>query len=252
MTNFKYIHKPTFSATNSIVLLLIIVLYSSCSSSKLVRNYISNDNICFCGLDSTLLDDERQIDISSFNIDKIRAQHRDTIINTNDTQRIVRLPSVNELDITTFYRKTNIMTTNIYWLHNGKINMKISYFSNLVVGYSTSFDYYGKNEGEDNCNYIYKFVNIDTLSKVSTKYPICWKEALELLRAKIGKYEVVDMYREVNEKPNNIGMQYCWRINTHKKWRKDKYYYVDACTGVVKRGLKVTGVLNTDDQLYMP
>jgi hypothetical protein len=200
-------------------------------------------------LDSTLLDDERQIDISSFNIDKIRAQHRDTIINTNDTQRIVRLPSQHKLRITTFCHKTNIKTTNVYWLHNGKINMKISYFSNLPVGYGISYDYYGKNKDEDNCNYIVESVDLDTLSKVSTKYPICWKEALELLRAKIGKYEVVDMYREVNEKPNNIGMQYCWRINTHKKWRKDKYYYVDACTGLVKRGLKVTGVLNTDDML---
>ena len=97
-------------------------------------------------------------------------------------------------------------------------------------------------------NYVVEDAGVDTIDVVAKKYPICWNEALKLVKAKIGNYELLHLYRDVDSKPDMKGMQYYWTVKTKQRWRKPKYYQVDAVTGRMAK-VNITGTVSSDDQL---
>ena len=104
----------------------------------------------------------------------------------------------------------------------------------LPIGYSFAIDQSGMMKWEVNDNYIIYGEDINEVNVVAEKFPICWKEALNLVQAKIGKFTIERMYRNVQEIPNPQGMHYYWTIKAKKRWGKTKHYRVDAVTGKIR------------------
>ncbi|WP_152541885.1 hypothetical protein, partial [Saccharicrinis fermentans] len=115
--------------------LLSLLLLTSCGLQRKTKMYLANDDICFCGLDSSYTD---HIDINDYDIEKIKEIIEDTLINDNKILLTVDVDSwTMDKDLLRFMHinyKSNIMTLSRYYTNNGNLQSKKYRFHNLNVG----------------------------------------------------------------------------------------------------------------------
>jgi len=224
--------------------LLSLLLLTSCGLQRKTKIYLANDDICFCGLDTTIY--EGQIDISNYDIEKIKRNFNDTLFYDKKTLSTVYV----DRNILSFVHKnseSNVTTFTDFFLDSGNLQLKYQTFKSLTVGIFF-INYTANDPTYSNYNYI-EPTTIDKVDSIAAKYPICWQEAIKLVRAKIGPYKLEAIGRH-NVRVWEDEPEHYWSIHVKRfDINKNRLYFVDAETGEIQSKL-IYGTVSDDDVLY--
>lgn len=224
-------------------LLCVLIFSYSCATQHKLKRYLANDETCTCEYRNEDFIVRDSIDLTAYNIAEIRKNIRDTLLHTKNYT--ITLGANDEFFVINKHSlKADIFFSQIYDISTGKILGYDFQYEDIYIGDWIADG--GKEKGNDDYVVEATQLNIDSIASL---YPICWKEACELLRAKIGKYKLIRITKHNYTEPNSFCYKHFWWIEAENSKTKPKqYFFINAQTGEVNSGIK-NGTVSTDDQI---
>ncbi|WP_162150080.1 hypothetical protein [Saccharicrinis fermentans] len=174
------------------------------------------------------------IDIKDYDIEKIKETIEDTLIYDKETLSTVYVDK-NILGFMHKNYKSNIATFTDFFLDSGNLQLKYQTFKSLTVGFFF-INYTANNPTYSIYNYI-ELTTIDKVDSIAAKYPICWQEAIKLVRAKIGPFKLEAIGRS-NSPVFEDEPEHYWFIEAKRfDINKHRCYLVNAETGEIQSKL---------------
>ncbi len=204
----------------------LFLLILGCSiSCKSIQTHIQNDTLC--DFDMTLYDDERVIDIKGYDSLFKKSDHAVMVDNKYLLQEVSKYE--NREIIQWKYNKTSKINKINKYYKNGRIKyLKFKYRKGgEYIGTETHYDIEGN---------ITEVID----HRDAVHYPICFKEALAIVKTKLKKgFEISSIRRK--QKTEKEEVLYYWTILAKRFGTGDDssietiYYDLDATTGKILR-----------------